>query len=260
MCSAPVLKEEAEKLISRPPRHLRVCPQELLPQEQVGRAGAARALCGIHQLAPWSPLFSFGSNGDFDFEDSVRKIRNDLSVYVFDPTLGAKQEIRKAGELERATSHAKTMNYSFIQTGLAYRKGTLHMQDDSGNRLFEVKVDTLSELVKVTGRATIGILKIDASGEFEIFSQLEDSGFRLGARVGILNLEVHMYHPQPNDGIANCCYGRADIETLMSYILGQGFILVGYEAPNPGGCCAEFSFVNPTFFKDVEPGDASVNM
>ena len=206
------------------------------------------ALCGIHQRAPGSSLFSFGSNGDFTFEDSVLKIRNDLAVYVFDPTLDAKHEIRQTGELERAVRLARSKNYTFIQTGLAYRRGTLLMQDAIGKLLFEVRVDTLSELIDKTGSAIIGILKIDASGEFEVFSQLEDSSFLLGQRVGILNIEVHSYHPQPDSGVANCCYGQLDVDNLMNYVLGQGFILVGYEAGG-GGCCAELSFVNPSFFK-----------
>ncbi len=248
MCSGPVTKAEAEEIFMSTPRFLEDCPPDLLPQEWVGVTGSMRAMCGIHQLVSGSSLLSFGSNGDFTFEDSVLKIRNDLAVYVFDPTLDAKHEIRKIGELERAVRHARSKNYSFIQTGLAYRRGTLRMQDALGKQLFEVKVDTLSELLDKTGNAIIGILKIDASGEFEVISQLEDSSFRLGQRVGILNLEVHSYHPQPDGGVANCCYGQSDIDNLMNYVLGQGFILVGYEASG-GGCCAEFSFVNPSFFK-----------
>ena len=92
-------------------------------------------MCGIHQLASGSSLFSFGSNGDFTFEDSVLKVRNDLAVHVFDPILDAKHETRKTGELERAVRHARSKNYSFIQTGLAYRRGTLPMQDAFGKLL-----------------------------------------------------------------------------------------------------------------------------
>jgi hypothetical protein len=63
-------------------------------------------------------------------------------------------------------------------------------------------------------------------------------------QVGILLLEIHMYHPQADGGTANCCYGPRDFDDLFAHLRSQGFILVGTEM---GDCCAEYSFVNPTF-------------
>ena len=249
MCRHPVDKLHAEQLISHEPYEVQPCPHELLPLTWVGPVGAKRALCGVHLLGKNTPLFSFGSNGNFDFEDAVRSKVPSIPVYVFDPTLDEARAQRKPGELEAALAYAQKQKYKFIEIGLAYRRGTLQMEDSRGKLLMDVEVDTLEALLRLTAQQQIGVLKIDASGEFEIFAQLQASGFHLQHRVGILNLEVHMYHPQPHKGIANCCYGTEDLSALMQYLTAEGFILVGYEGQVPRGCCAEFSFVNPAFFE-----------
>jgi hypothetical protein len=249
MCHRPVDKSLAERIISHEPYAVRPCPVELQPITWVGPVGARRALCGIRILDPKLPLFSFGSNGNFDFEDAVRVKIPTIDVYIFDPTLDERRAIRRPGELRAALNYAQKRGYHFVQTGIAYRKGELQMEDSKGQRLMGVDVDNLEALMQLTAQERIGILKIDASGEFEIFAQLRKSRFELRRRVGILNLEVHMYHPQPRKGIANCCYGKEDLDDLMHYLASEGFVLVGYEGQVPYGCCAEFSFVNPSFFK-----------
>lgn len=249
MCHRPVDKSLAEHIISHEPYPVNPCPLELQPMAWVGPIGAKRALCGLHNLDPELPLFSFGSNGNFDYEDAVRVKLPSINVYIFDPTLDESRAIRRPGELRTALNYAQKRGYHFVQTGIAYRGGELQMEDSKGQRLMGVHVDTLEALMHLTAQERIGILKIDASGEFEIFAQLQKSRFNLRRRVGILNLEVHMYHPQPRKGVANCCYGIEDLDELMDYLTSEGFVLVGYEGQVPYGCCAEFSFVNPSFFK-----------
>ena len=73
-------------------------------------------------------------------------------------------------------------------------------------------------------------------------------------QVGILLLEVHLFHPQEDGSAANCCYGPDDLGALMRWVHSQGFVLVGPELGD--GCCAEFSFVNTRFpgFRTTQQG------
>eukprot|EP00035_Acanthoeca_spectabilis_P028548 m.471223 g.471223 ORF g.471223 m.471223 type:complete len:305 (-) comp30741_c0_seq1:161-1075(-) len=211
----------------------------------VGPSGARRFLCGLDRLLPTAPLFSFGSNGDFRFEDAVRKLAPSIPVVVFDPTLSVQaMSSRKKAALDTARRHATTHKYTFVPTGIAFRRGWLEMTTIKGKQLFCAQVDTLPNLLAATEHNHIGVLKIDASGEFEIFAKLQASNFDLTSTVGILLLEVHLYHPQEDGSAANCCYGPRDMDALFSYLAESGFLLVGREL---GECCAEFSFVNPKF-------------
>lgn len=245
----------AEVLISKEPEVLTTCPDALGPAVWVGPEGAQRLLCGINQLSDKFPVFSFGSNGEFQFEDAVRKIKPHIPVVVFDPTMGDDQCVRAQGEVDKALNYAKEQDYKFVTTGLAYRNGMLFQEDRNMVHLFEAPVATLQECMAAAGHDDIGVLKIDISGEFEIFDQLKATNFPLGEKVGILTVEAHMYHPQlgstrrwwQRKNYANCCYGPMDLDGLLSYIASEGFVMVGYEGHKPKGCCAEFSFVNPGF-------------
>jgi hypothetical protein len=211
------------------------CPFDALVG--VGPRGARRFLCGVNRLLPGTPLFSFGSNGDFRFEDTVRLHVPSVPVVVFDPTLSNNRK-------HRAVQHCKENGYVFVPTGIGAKNGWLQMTTSTNRVLFRARVNTLPALLKQSGFATIGILKIDASGEFEVFARLQSHGFNLTTTVGILLLEIHMFHPQEDGSTANCCYGPEDFTALFVYLVQSGFMLVGYEV---GECCGEFSFVNPSF-------------
>ena len=258
----PVPREVAVVAVSTPPtgrNALTACPPNLQPMVEVGPVGAKRAICGLQQLAPGLPLFSFGSNGDFTFEDAVREHRSTIPVVIFDPTLGAAQGVRRleaAHDTMEATAlaHAKAHGYTFVANGIAYRNGTLIQRfkhgPQAGSLLISVPVDTLPRLMLQAGHNEIGLLKIDASGEFEILNELRRTRFPLGKLVGILLLEVHTYHPQSREnggGTVNCCYGPADLKVILDFLADEGFVTVGFEAQDPIGCCAELSFVNPSY-------------
>jgi hypothetical protein len=123
------------------------------------------------------------------------------------------------------------------------------MEDRNGREILQpVPVKTLQQLMQITEHNTVDVLKIDISGEFEIFRQLATDGFDFRSKVGILLLEVHMWHPQDSEGLtANCCYGPSDLEWLLDMLKGHGFALVDYELEPVGGCCLEISWVNPLF-------------
>ena len=258
----PVPQKEAEVAVSTPPtgrNALTACPSNLQPMISVGPVGAKRAICGLQQLREGLPLFSFGSNGDFRFEDAVREHRSTMPVVIFDPTLGAEQAVRRIeADYEtkeaRALAHAKAHGYDFVANGIGYRNGTLTQHFKYGPRaggvLISVPVETLPRLMRQAGHNDMGLLKIDASGEFEILNELRRTRFPLGKLVGILLLEIHMYHPQAREnggGTVNCCYGPADLKLILDFLADEGFVTVGFEAQDPIGCCAEFSFVNPGY-------------
>jgi hypothetical protein len=93
----------------------------------VGPTGAQRTLCGFEQLQSPVRVYSFGSNGDFAFEDALQSIRNDTDFFIFDPTLNALTEAKHAGK-DRASvaiAYAKSMGYNFVEEGLAFQPGTL---------------------------------------------------------------------------------------------------------------------------------------
>jgi len=211
----------------------------------VGATGARRFLCGLKQLSEDAPLFSFGSNGDFRFEDAVRELAPRIPVVVFDPTLDQTVMSHRApDELTKALDHARRSGYTFVPMGIGYQKGWLSLSHQRGKELFCGKVDTLPALLARTPHSTIGVLKIDASGEFEVFAHLEAQAFDLATKVGILLLEVHLYHPQEDGSAANCCYGPDDWAAMAGQLRQAGFVLVGREL---GDCCAEFSWVNPAY-------------
>eukprot|EP00038_Savillea_parva_P011775 m.200040 g.200040 ORF g.200040 m.200040 type:complete len:323 (-) comp20939_c0_seq1:141-1109(-) len=214
----------------------------------VGPRGAQRYLCGLNQLDPSMPLFSFGSNGDFRFEDAVRQHAPRIPVVVFDPTMSVQaMASRNRNDLARAFKHTESKGYAFVPLGIGYRRGWLKMDTIKGKRLFCAQVDTLPQLLHHHSTYDkIGVLKIDASGELELFARLEAHGFNLTSAVGILLLEVHLYHPQEDGSTANCCYGPRDVQALFTYLEKSGFRLVGREL-GPEACCGEFSFVNPSF-------------
>lgn len=178
-----VTRESAEAFV-RGGANTTVAPCPFGDVLQVGPTGAVRFLCGLHMLPPDAPLFSFGSNGDFRFEDAVRGAAPSIPVVVFDPTMSQEaMSRRQRGSLQKALDHAAARNYTFVGTGIGPRKGFLEMQTIKKKRLFCARVDTLPSLLGATQHASIGVLKIDASGELEIFAQLEASGFDLAAKV-----------------------------------------------------------------------------
>jgi hypothetical protein len=210
-----VMRKEAEAFVSAG-ANTAVVPCPFGDVLQVGPKGAVRFLCGLHLLPPDAPLFSFGSNGDFRFEDAVRRAAPNIPVVVFDPTMSQESMSRRQrGSLELALRHAAVRNYSFVGTGIGPRKGFLEMQTIKKKRLFCASVDTLPSLLNATQWDDIGILKIDASGEFEILAHLEASGFNLAAKVSDGAI------PVPSSAVANtlCLQGTTDSLRKAQYLL-----------------------------------------
>ena len=175
--------------------------------------GAKRTICGLELFENTPRIYSFGSNGDFRFEDSLTSISSKgAEIFVFDPTLNS-------GRATVAIEHAKKQGYKFIEQGLAFQDGLLRQEDSRGKELISpVPVKTLEGLMGILDHATVDILKVDISGEFEIFYDLARKGFDFGRKIGILLVEVHMWHPQPGGGTANCCYGPLDFEWLLEML------------------------------------------
>jgi hypothetical protein len=148
-------------------------------------------------------VYGFGSNNDFGWENSIRKVRKDADIFIFDPTLDqTKGQAVKVGQAG-AQKYAKKAGYHFVPIGLAYRRGTLEMVMPKGHivsfrynsqysslrggghfdklfyqdkkkekTLFSVPTKTLDVLMQENGHEYIDILKIDISGEFELMYSL----------------------------------------------------------------------------------------
>ena len=72
--------------------------------------------------------------------------------------------------------------------------------------------------MKQNNHHRIDVLKIDISGEFELLYTLWRTGFDFKARVGLLLLEVHAFHPQEDFSLVNCCYGGRDMNWVSLHL------------------------------------------
>ena len=118
----------------------------------LGPKGAVRTICGLELFKNTPRMYSFGSNGDFRFEDSVKSMSNKkgCETFVFDPTLGAvSAATTDSGRTTAALAHAKKKGYTFVELGLAFQDGLLRMEDAAGKELISPV-----RLISLNGRWT----------------------------------------------------------------------------------------------------------
>ena len=131
-------------------------------------------VCGIRRLRKNCIVYSFGSNGDDQFEIDILK-KTSCEVFTFDPTLSV--------EKERMLSTNVRKNFHAI--GLANYDGLMEIGG------MERKVLSLKTIMKDLNHMRIDILKIDIEGaEYDIFDGLNFSGF---PDIGQILVEVHAF-------------------------------------------------------------------
>ena len=150
-----------------------------------------RAHCGMCQLRKKAIVYGFGSNNgkiwlprfeltcsfsDFRWEDSLRRVRPDLSVHVFDPTLD--QTIHQGNQ---AQATAKKAGYNFISMGLAYRDGELEMKHPGGVAVWK---DGWGEKYGKTGGEIASRTKKKAAGVRRTFKVPTTTLDKLMAKLG----------------------------------------------------------------------------
>ena len=94
----------------------------------------------------------------------------------------------------------------------------------------------------------VGLLKIDISGELEIFAELQRLRFPLGQKVGILTIEQPSRCTRTTrKRMAAPPTAAIDLKELFNYLADQGCDVVAYEPQGGQGCCTcadEHSLVN----------------
>lgn len=135
-------------------------------QARVGDGG--KWVCGVETLLQRQGcmVYSFGSNGDTDFEEAVLATTN-CEVHVFDPTLG--QEA-----FEKVSQQPKI---HFHPVGLGPNDEQVQMKDDTmtmGNKKgYTMDVLTLQTIMQSLNHKWIDVLKIDIEGfEYGVLQQL----------------------------------------------------------------------------------------
>jgi hypothetical protein len=137
-------------------------------------------MCGVESLPARALVYSFGSNGDVSFENSLRQLVPGAEFYVFDPTL-----------TESNAEIVRSNNYPLIESGLV---GLTRTSFTYKSRVFPAK-DLQAHMLSLGHKSrVIDVLKIDIEGsEYEALS-----AFRIGScrgadiKVDQLLMEMHV--------------------------------------------------------------------
>lgn len=177
-------------------------------------------------------VYSFGSNGNFDFERAVLELAPQCEIHIFDPD---NYEPHMENEGIRATYHA------FGLTG-SYETDPMEMSiaDRLREQVMKKKYDFKSfpEILQELGHAgrRIDIFKIDCEGcEYRTY---KDWAVDVDADIRQIVVEVHNFPDNTND--------------FFQEMHEQGYVIF-HKEPNiewSGGDCVEFSFLklHPDFF------------
>lgn len=131
-------------------------------------------VCGIRKMSKDCIVYSFGSNGDDQFESDILK-KTSCDVFTFDPTLS----------LEKERMLSRSVRKNFRKVGLASYDGVMEIGG------IERKVQSLKTIMKDLNHMRIDILKMDIEGaEYDFFKELNSSGF---PDIGQILVEVHAF-------------------------------------------------------------------
>lgn len=197
-------------------------------------------VCGMDTLNDSALVYSFGSNGDTQFEDGMREKLHTPNIYIFDPTLNKNQKasvLKKSHHLIESGLTKNNMN-SFPARGTKFRAQSLPMH--------------MAQL----GHSSryLDVLKIDVeSSEYISFMGLV-IGDCASATVKVGQVQIELHHPH------NVLTPDLTIKRLFHSLYSCGMLLFSKEG-NHWGCggyrCVEFSFLSPSLafadFKSVNP-------
>ncbi|CAM9223396.1 unnamed protein product, partial [Ectocarpus fasciculatus] len=181
-------------------------------------------LCGAEVTRNHALVYSFGSNGDTQFEEGVRDLLPSSEIFIFDPTMSTD-----------GVAEVKRRGFNLIESGLVPRGDTSFVHAKVA------KYYHLMQHMRALGHAgrTIDILKMDIDAmEYASLNKCTDGD----VRVGQLLIEMHAY---PN----KIEFVREKIVALMAQLSNCNLRMFSKER-NHWGCagfkCVEFSFVGPS--------------
>jgi len=131
-------------------------------------------VCGLRGMRKGCIVYSFGSNGDDQFESDILK-KTSCEVFTFDPTMSSEQEKMLSPSVHK----------NFLGIGLAEYNGVMEIGG------IEREVRNLRTIMKDLKHERIDILKVDIEGaEYDVFEELLSSGF---LDVDQILVEVHAF-------------------------------------------------------------------
>lgn len=132
-------------------------------------------VCELRKLRKGCVIYSFGSNGDDQFERDIIE-KTYCKVFTFDPTLSYEKELLLSQKVRE----------NFHKIGLAAEDGLLEIGGVKRN------VQNLKSIMNDMKHKRIDILKIDIEGfEYDVFEQLSSTGFPY---IGQILVEVHAFN------------------------------------------------------------------
>jgi len=192
-------------------------------------------VCGLRRMRKGCIIYSFGSNGDDQFESDILN-KTSCEVFIFDPTMSPEQEKKLSPSVHK----------KFRGIGLAKYDG---MMEIGG---IEREVRTLRKIMKELKHERIDILKVDIEGaEYDVFEEIFSSGF---PDIDQILVEVHAFtHLQQlnEDGsvVQNPSELRMRLDRFFEVLETAGFRLfhkeinVLWSHPNYLNMGVEYAFI-----------------
>lgn len=193
-------------------------------------------VCGVRTLRKGCIVYSFGSNGDDQFERDILK-KTKCEVFTFDPTLSK----------ERENMLSSSVRKNFLKIGLYKKNGTMQIGG------FDREVRNLRSIMKLLNHDRIDILKIDIEGaEYEVIEELSLSKFPV---IGQILVEVHAFKylqevDKSGSVLQNPSKLRLSLDKLFQNLEEAGFRLfhkeinVLWSRPVFSNMGVEYAFIN----------------
>jgi len=192
--------------------------------------------CGLRQLVPPCIVYSFGSGGDFGFEDMVHKFAPACKIFVFDADPLSISSDTLVTQQEHTGLKGENGMWPVQLLALTNRSGLLKVQCRPHQKPVTVMTKTLRQIMARHGHNHIDILKIDIEGhEHAVVQHLAMTGW---PSIGQLLIEVHIgpdYPPRTH----------SSFDPLVNQVESAGFRLFYAEHNIFWGrnCCLVFSFI-----------------
>ena len=172
-------------------------------------------VCGLRRMGKTCIVYSFGSNGDDQFESDVMN-KSSCKVFTFDPTMSPDKEKMLSPRVWK----------NFHKIGLAKYDGMMQIGG------IERKVKDLKSIMRDLNHEHIDILKVDIEGaEYDVFDELFSSGF---PDIRQILVEVNAFeHLQVLNKAGNVLQNpselRLRLDKLFEVLEGAGFRLFHKE-------------------------------
>lgn len=163
-------------------------------QELLQVAGFELLLLDVHMFlthclvqGPSCVVYSFGSNGQVDFEAAVTTLtQGNCDIHVFDFTLPP----------EMADKVRSVRGVTFHDFGIGAQDLTVKEEYAFGSHVVKgYKLKTLPSIMKQLGHSWVDVLKIDVEGaEYEVLPSIMQHYNSLGLRIPVTQAQIEYHH------------------------------------------------------------------